>query len=60
MNTGFVKTVVALVTLFTLSACATPAAKPLISAEEFDAMINIEVRTIEPLREEEVTVAAAN
>lgn len=60
MNTGFVKIAAALVTLVTLSACATPGAKPLISAEELDAMITIEVRTIEPRPDEETTVAALN
>ena len=58
MNTGCVKILAVLVTLVTLSACATPAAEPLISADEFDAMIDIEVRTIEPLTDEEATVAA--
>ena len=52
MNRDIVKWLVSLAALVTLSGCSTvpvDSPKPMISAAEFDAMITIEVRELEPL-----------
>ncbi len=66
MNTGIVTGIFVCVSILMLAGCAstvseqqtTPVEDPMISAAEFEAMINIEVTVLEPAPAAEATLAA--
>lgn len=68
MHTRIVTTVLGLIAILILSGCATNATEgqhyeanpPMISAAEFEVMINVEVTVLEPAADGDTALAALN